>query len=160
MEEVYFVSIRSADYTIQGFIYQFNKTLLEILRDSEDSSIYVEGIIEDVEVVSAKGMAAIQCKYHETAKSFNLSDIYKPVLQMIEHFQINLDSNIDYILYAHFPSEQIGKITCLVESDINDILASKNKDLKSLIKRINANPINKKNFVDVLKLNLHHPWVI
>jgi hypothetical protein len=34
---------RSADYTIQGFLYQFNKTLLEILKAQADSIITVEG---------------------------------------------------------------------------------------------------------------------
>lgn len=28
--------IRSADYTIQGFLYQFNKTLLELLKEADD----------------------------------------------------------------------------------------------------------------------------
>ncbi|MGF6949005.1 hypothetical protein QF028_001510 [Neobacillus sp. B4I6] len=36
---------RSADYTIQGFIYQFNKTLLAILEDKEESEISIEGVI-------------------------------------------------------------------------------------------------------------------
>lgn len=51
---------RSADYTIQGFIYQFNKTLLEVLGDTEDSEIAIEGIIEDIEVKSELQTTAIQ----------------------------------------------------------------------------------------------------
>jgi len=39
---------QAADYIIKGFLYQFNKTLLEILNSQEDSIITVEGIVEDV----------------------------------------------------------------------------------------------------------------
>jgi hypothetical protein len=38
---------RSADYSIQGFLYQFNKTALEILKCHDDELIVVEGVIED-----------------------------------------------------------------------------------------------------------------
>ena len=41
---------RSADYTIQGFLYQFNKTILEILAAENDQLITIEGIIEDIEI--------------------------------------------------------------------------------------------------------------
>lgn len=34
---------RSADYTIQGFLYQFNNTALEILNAQDDDTINVEG---------------------------------------------------------------------------------------------------------------------
>ncbi len=36
---------RTADYTIKGFLYQFNKTLLEILNAEGGQQITVEGII-------------------------------------------------------------------------------------------------------------------
>jgi len=39
---------RVADSTIQGFLYQFNITLQEILRASEDDEITVEGITNEV----------------------------------------------------------------------------------------------------------------
>lgn len=35
-KNIVYILSRSADYTIQGFIYQFNKTLLEIFNDEED----------------------------------------------------------------------------------------------------------------------------
>ena len=41
---------RVADSTIQGFLYQFNITLQEILKASEDDEITVEGIIEDIDI--------------------------------------------------------------------------------------------------------------
>ena len=60
---------RTADYTILGFIYQFNKTLLAILDSTEESEITVEGRIEDIDVTTEKGTEAIQCKYHETVEN-------------------------------------------------------------------------------------------
>ena len=98
---------RAADYAIKGFLYQFNKTLLEILNSSDGSSITVEGIVEDVEIVTSSVMIAIQCKYHEASKAFSPSDIFEPLLQMMCHFHMHPDANIRYILFAHYPS--VGK---------------------------------------------------
>src|SRR6056297_1932586 len=95
---------RTADYTIQGFLYQFNKTALEILKAQDDDAITVEGIVEDIEIASPASLAAIQCKYHEASKSFTASAVYKPLLQMLKHFSENQTANIHYILFAHFPS--------------------------------------------------------
>lgn len=77
---------RSADYTIQGFLYQFNKTALELLKAQDDDTVTVEGIVEDIEVTSPDSLTAIQCKYHEASTSFTPSTVYKPLLQMLKHF--------------------------------------------------------------------------
>ena len=50
---------RTADYTIQGFLYQFNKTLLEILKAPEDNSVTVEGVIEDIDILAPSETTAI-----------------------------------------------------------------------------------------------------
>jgi len=68
---------RVANYTIEGFLYQFNKTLLEILNSADDTELTVEGVIEDIDVKSPSGVKAIQCKYHETQQDFNLSNYLK-----------------------------------------------------------------------------------
>ena len=47
---------RSADYTIQGFLYQFNQTLSELLKATDDSIITIEGIVEDIEVQNFSGI--------------------------------------------------------------------------------------------------------
>ncbi|WP_416720430.1 hypothetical protein [Bacillus subtilis] len=127
---------RSADYTIQGFIYQFNKTLLEVLNDMEDSTISVEGIIEDIEVSTAMTTKAIQCKYHEEQESFTLSKVYKPILQMMNHYLENNNKSIEYRLYAYFPSEQSSRIYEMKEEHINEILKTEDKRLKKLVENI------------------------
>ena len=55
---------READYTIKGFLYQFNVTLEQLLLSTDGSSITVEGIIEDVDIKTPIDTKAIQCKYH------------------------------------------------------------------------------------------------
>ena len=60
---------RVADSTIKGFMYQFNLSLNEILK-SNDETIGMEGIIEDIDKVSSSEVTAIQCKYHERVETF------------------------------------------------------------------------------------------
>jgi hypothetical protein len=119
---------RSADYTIQGFLYQFNKTLLEVLKADDTAEITVEGIIEDIEIAAPAGLTAIQCKYHEAKEDFTASTIFKPLLQMLQHFNANQQANISYVLFAHFPNPPANyKIS---KADLESALASKNDKLK------------------------------
>lgn len=99
---------RVADSTIKGFMYQFNRTLNEILSSS-DEVITVEGIVEDIDKVSGENITAIQCKYHAEVEKFQWSKVYKPILQMIKTYTEQKDSHIIFILYAFFPSEQAGE---------------------------------------------------
>ncbi|WP_145524203.1 hypothetical protein [Virgibacillus sp. SK37] len=118
---------READHTIKGFLYQFNKTLNAILVSNEKDNVQIEGIIEDIDIRSTNFTSAIQCKYHESNSQFNLSDIYKPVLQMLCHFSENNNPNIKYILYAYFPNEKVGfkRITI---SQLEEIISTSNFD--------------------------------
>ncbi len=124
---------RSADYTIQGFLYQFNQTLAELLKASDDAEIAIEGIVEDIEVATFSGIKAIQCKYHETQFRYTLSALYHPLLQMMKHFKSNPNARIDYHLFAHFPEQMTISIT---EVELIEILQSKNKELKTLIDEV------------------------
>ena len=120
---------RSADYTIQGFLYQFNLTLSEILKATDDSVIAIEGIVEDIEVANFSGTKAIQCKYHETQNNYTPSIIYDPLLQMMKHFKSNPGSKIKYHLFAHFPNNPNVAVSAV---DLNKALKTRNKDLKKL----------------------------
>lgn len=131
---------READKTIKGFLYQFNKTLHQVLQEEDDTIVVVEGILEDIDVKVEGNVKAIQCKYHESAEQFNLSAIYKPILQFLKSFaQIN-DKNVKYILYAHFPSEPTG-IRKLTVEEILEITKTENTEYISkyisIIKEIN-----------------------
>jgi hypothetical protein len=130
---------RAADYTIKGFLYQFNKTLLEILNSQEDSIITVEGIVEDVEIVTPATMTAIQCKYHEASETFTPSGIFKPLLQMMNHFHANAGANIRYILFAHYPSVKGTAQPTVGKPELQAALDSTNKDFQSYVATLRGN---------------------
>jgi microcompartment protein CcmL/EutN len=130
---------RTADYTIQGFIYQFNITLQKLLEVGDaNCEIIVEGEIEDIDIFTSKGIEAIQCKYHESKEKYTLSAIYKPVLQMMCHYKKYTSKNIKYRLYAHFPNETVGNKISLSTTDIAAILATEAKTLKTLKEELNG----------------------
>lgn len=103
------------------------------MKASDDATIAIEGIVEDIEVENFNGTKAIQCKYHETQSNYTASIIYHPLLQMMKHFKSNPNAKINYHLFAHFPNIQEIKITT---EDLNGALKSKNKDLKKLIAEV------------------------
>jgi len=92
---------RSAEATIRGFMYQFDATILKILEAKTKESIVVEGI-EDVDVLGADRVEAIQCKYYEGTSLTNavLREIVKP---MLRHFKTEV-RGISYFIYGHFKS--------------------------------------------------------
>lgn len=102
------MSKRSAEHSIQGFLYQFDKTILEILNNEDDTEVTIEGI-EDIDVVNQQTdeFIAIQCKYHST-KTYYHSELKKPVREFLKHFKETKKTNTNtktvdtYYLYAHF----------------------------------------------------------
>lgn len=121
---------RVADSTIKGFIYQFNKTILEIL-DSTTAIIHVEGIVEDVDIYKAdNSIRAIQCKYHGSANGFILSLIYKPIILMIKTFIERPNDEISFVLFVHVPSEAERDLRLSIE-EIDRILSTQTQKLKN-----------------------------
>lgn len=117
---------RVADSTIKGFMYQFNLSLNEILK-SNDETIRMEGIIEDIDKVSSSEVTAIQCKYHETVETFKWSVVYKPILQMLKTYAETGVSNIIYVLHTFFPEETQGEKIVTVEI-IEEMLNTQNAE--------------------------------
>lgn len=125
---------READATLRGFHYQFLKTI-EIIIDSKDGeAITVEGIVEDIDIVSKDTIEAVQCKYLESSKNFTLSLIYKPVLQMMEHYSRNSKYNIKYRLYIYLGGDTPPR--SLTVSQIDELMSTKNQDFLPLVKNI------------------------
>jgi len=133
---------RSADYTIKGFLYQFHKTILELLTNPEDTEVTVEGIIEDIDIIGPKGTTAIQCKYHEAKEKYVPSAIYKPLLQMMSHFRGNQDKDITYVLFSHFPDRNEANPLLVTAGDLKAALATTNTDLKGLVADASGVDIN------------------
>lgn len=95
--------MRQADSTIKGYLYQFNKSILEVLRMSSDASAVVEGIIEDIDILSPTSITTLQCKYHED-KRFTISDVAIPIIEMLCNYceTSYVGKDIQYILYAYY----------------------------------------------------------
>lgn len=125
---------READYTIKGFIYQFNLTLLKILEANDETEITIEGIIEDIDLVDGEQIEAVQCKYHETQETYTLSLFYKPILQMMVHYCKNNNPSVHYTLYAHLPNQKDE--VKLTKDDIDKILSTKNPKLAKYVSQI------------------------
>jgi len=143
---------RTADYTIQGFIYQFIVTFQKILDDTSDADITIEGIIEDIDISTPLGYEAFQCKYHECKSKFTLSDIYKPVLQMLVHFKNNPTAKIKYRLHTHFPNEKVGSVKKLIEAEVKQILATTAKEYKKNVAELTGfTKIN--DFIDLFEIH-------
>ncbi len=120
-----------AKFAIQGFLYQFNKTLLEILNSDDATSVTIEGIVEDIDLKFEDGsVEAIQCKYHESRESYSPSLVYKPLLQMIEHFVSSELSNVKYKLFVHVSGDR-SETRNIHECEIRSALTSaKSRRLK------------------------------
>lgn len=130
---------RTADSTIKGFLYQFNKTLLEITQADDDEIITVEGLVEDVDIYSADGsLKAIQCKYHESQDKFTGSLIYKPLLQMAESFSKNSKKDIEYTIFLHVPTEKLG-VRNIEKVMLDEAMATDNQSLIKIVTRIENN---------------------
>ncbi|MCE9895875.1 hypothetical protein [Citrobacter portucalensis] len=140
---------RSADYTIQGFLYQFNMTLSELLKAADEAEITIEGIVEDIEVETFTGTKAIQCKYHEAQSKYSLSILYDPLLQMMKHFKSNPTAKINYHLFAHFPDTPSVSISAI---ELNRALNSSNQNLKTLI--ADAKGVDVQKFLEVFSITI------
>ena len=56
--------MRQADSMMKGYMYQFNKSLKEILCAGDDP-IAREECMEDADIQTLEGITAIQYRYHE-----------------------------------------------------------------------------------------------
>jgi len=93
---------RSAETTIAGYLYQFDKTIIEILKS--EGKYLIEGI-EDIDINRPnEEVTLLQIKYHSKVK-YQPSEIKKPIQLMLEHFKAVKKEDktpVTYHLYAHF----------------------------------------------------------
>lgn len=99
---------RSAVSTLKGYFYQFDFTILQLLKlEHMTDKIIVEGI-EDVDVSSADSKIAIQCKYYEGTE-YNHSEISEAVKYLLMDFaerKNNGKNKIKYMLYGYYSKGQ------------------------------------------------------
>lgn len=120
--------MRQANSTIKGFLYQFNKSIFEILNADDAASVTLEGAIEDIDIELPNVTSTIQCKYHEDSK-FTISSVAAPIMEMVCHYNecVALGKNTQYILYAHYIDNVKEIDTSAFE---NHILTTNSKELQ------------------------------
>lgn len=96
---------RTAISTIKGYFYQFDKSILEILEQSNETDmVTIEGV-EDIDIENSDERNFIQCKYYEKT-DFDNSIIRKPIQLMFRHYLENRtdpkDKNFTYRLYGYY----------------------------------------------------------
>jgi hypothetical protein len=101
---------RSADASIRGYVFQFNKTISDILTTS--GPVAVEGI-EDLDIHSSNGFTAIQCKYL-AAQKYSPSKVRRPLSMMLAHFLEEKPAK-NYVIYAHFSDTSESRKSYTVE---------------------------------------------
>ncbi len=99
---------RSAVDTIRGYFYQFDLTILSILKlPSLDESVEIE-CIEDIDIRTATDITATQCKYYAKTE-YNHSVIKDAIMHMVSHFKETLTGTkpkIFYSIYGYYTSGQ------------------------------------------------------
>jgi len=92
---------RSAHASIRGYVYQFDRTIIEILSADKDTSILVEGL-EDVDLLGADRLTAVQVKYWSSRSYATPRSLREPIEPMIEAF--SKGAKHKFILHVHFGS--------------------------------------------------------
>jgi hypothetical protein len=116
-------------HAIKGYIYQFDKSITEILT-FPDKEIYLEQG-EDIE----HEPYVIQVKHHET-QIFSNSKIKKPIIQLLEIFQ--KDESKKFCLYCHFKDKNPGDWD-ITKEELDIILGNDGEDYSAQIKEEFAN---------------------
>lgn len=99
---------RSAVDTLRGYFYQFDLSILSVLRlASPDDSIEIE-CTEDIDVRTATEVTATQCKYYAKTE-YNHSVIKEAVMYMLSHFKeakAGTKPKVKYAIKGHYASGQ------------------------------------------------------
>jgi len=160
------MSSREATEAITGYFYQFDKTILEILKCKNDSDIvWVEGI-EDIDLTSDLEKTTIQCKYY-AGSEYNHSVVKPAIIWMLKHFKENKCESMNYLLYGHYKSgqEKLGKIS--IEFVKLNFLTTKKtrkcadgteeKYTERVHEDIQVSDLELQKFIDLLKIDLYAP---
>ncbi|MDY4342070.1 DUF4297 family anti-phage-associated protein [Xanthomonas sp. LF07-6] len=107
---------RNAVDTIRGYFYQFDLSILSVLRlSSEDDSIEIE-CTEDIDIRTATEVTATQCKYYAKTE-YNHSVIKDAIKHMASHFKEVLAGtkpSVHYSIKGHYASGQ-EKLDCYID---------------------------------------------
>ena len=100
---------RSAEATIAGYLYQFDKSIIEILkRENDEDNVIIEGI-EDIDIEGEEiNPTSIQVKYYEGSE-YNHSIISEAIRHLFINYIDYLNGKCErryYYLYGYYSSGQ------------------------------------------------------
>lgn len=106
---------REATSTILGYKYQFDYSIVSLLKlSSINEQITVEGI-EDIDISTIACETVVQCKYY-SGTDYNHSIIAPPIRLMLDDYAKNRKSTRYYKLYGFYRSGQ-NKLPSLINID-------------------------------------------
>ncbi|AIJ33982.1 Uncharacterised protein [Corynebacterium imitans] len=111
---------RSAHGAIRGYLYQFEKSALEILGAGEDDVARLEGV-EDLDLLEGGKQTAVQIKYWESTARYSNKAIAEPLYDMFQSFLT--DRSLRFRLYVYFGSDK-SIPTRLTRQDVENAFES------------------------------------
>lgn len=128
-------------YAIKGFLFQFDKSILELLSSKDDTPVFIERI-QDIDCDNY----ILQVKHREKTE-FSNSKIREPIMKLIDIFM--LDQSKKFCLYAYFKNQKPHKVKYETIKDIKNVLTYRDKEkTKKLYERYTNDILEKfiKNF--------------
>lgn len=107
-------------YAIKGFLFQYDKSILELLSSNDDTRVFIERI-QDIDYDNY----VLQVKHKETAE-FSNSKIREPIIKLLDIF-ISEQSK-KFCLYAYFKNQKPHKVKFKKVEDIKEILVYRDKE--------------------------------
>ena len=121
---------RSANESIKGYSYQFDRTIVEILDCTDPNAKFIVEGVEDIDIFQGDLNTFIQCKYYE-GTDYNHSTIKPAIIAMLRHFHSLTKINrgrVKYKLYGHFKSGQEKLNICFTLDFMKSSFLSYKKD--------------------------------
>jgi hypothetical protein len=115
---------RSADASIRGYVYQFDRTILRILSSGPADTVTVEGI-EDIDLRSGERVVAEQCKYLPASR-YSLAVIRDALVPMLDYLRNG--HSIEFVLYIHANDSGSTPPGSLSVEDIREALTVRRKN--------------------------------
>lgn len=107
-------------YAMKGFLYQYDKAILEILSGDEGIPVYIERI-QDIDCENY----VLQVK-HKEATDFSASKIREPIIKLLDTFLY--DTSKKFCLYAYFRNQRPHSVKYKTVQELKDILKYRDKE--------------------------------
>lgn len=151
------MATRDAVSTIRGYFYQFDYSILQVLRlENDTDTICVEGI-EDVDINDENNIILHQCKCYEGTE-YNHSEIKDALEWMLKHFSDNKDSEYKYYLYGVYKSGQ-DKLPQVIDVDFakKNFFTKKHRDAPTdyLYQKLSLSDDDIALFLQKLEININ-----